>query len=71
MKYFKQLDGLRAIAVIGVMIAHWYEPHIKFEIIKNIPYGTGVSLFFVLSGFLITTIILNFKEKNASNNQSQ
>lgn len=64
MTYYKQLDGLRAIAVIGVMIAHWLETKIQIDLLKNIPYGSGVTLFFVLSGFLITKIIIGFKEKN-------
>ncbi len=66
MKYYKQLDGLRAIAIIGVMIAHWLQSSMKIEVLKNIPYGTGVTLFFVLSGFLITKILLDFKERNTS-----
>jgi peptidoglycan/LPS O-acetylase OafA/YrhL len=71
MKYFKQLDGLRAFAIIGVMIAHWLQSTIKIDILKNLPYGTGVTLFFVLSGFLITRILLEFKEQNAAENKSQ
>jgi len=62
--YYKQLDGLRAIAVISVMIAHWLQNAISIPLLRNLPYGTGVTLFFVLSGFLITKILLDFKEKN-------
>lgn len=71
MKYYKQLDGLRAIAIIGVMIAHWYQNSITIDIFKNIPYGNGVTLFFVISGFLITKILLDFREKNNSDGKSQ
>jgi peptidoglycan/LPS O-acetylase OafA/YrhL len=71
MTYYKQLDGLRAIAVIAVMIAHWHQNHIEFVLLRNLPYGTGVTLFFVLSGFLITKILMDFKEKNASLGISQ
>jgi len=71
MTYYKQLDGLRAIAIIGVMVAHWHQNSIKFELLRNLPYGTGVTLFFVISGFLITKILLDFREKNASEGKSQ
>jgi peptidoglycan/LPS O-acetylase OafA/YrhL len=71
MTYYKQLDGLRAFAIIGVMIAHWHQNSIQFELLKNLPYGTGVTLFFVLSGFLITKILMDFKEKNVSAGKSQ
>lgn len=71
MNYYKQLDGLRAIAIIGVMIAHWLQSSIKFELLRNIPYGTGVTLFFVISGFLITKILLDFKEKNIAEKKGQ
>ena len=51
-----QLDGLRAIAVAAVAWSHW-EPDYQF----GIPFGAGVHLFFVLSGFLITTILLDIR----------
>jgi len=56
--YVKSLDGLRAIAVFMVMLLH---AHFQFG--KN---GTmGVDIFFALSGFLITTLLL---EENANKN---
>jgi peptidoglycan/LPS O-acetylase OafA/YrhL len=54
--YMRQLDGLRALAVAGVIVEHYF-PHTWM--IHRIPTGfAGVRLFFVLSGFLITGILL-------------
>ena len=59
--YYKQLDGLRAFAVIAVIISHWF-PHTHF-LNSYLPLGIlGVCLFFVLSGFLITGILIKSKE---------
>ncbi|MBS1588212.1 MAG: acyltransferase [Bacteroidetes bacterium] len=74
MKYIKGLDGLRAFAILVVIIDHWtvrrgptldfYSP-IGFLHRLLVPGGLfGVSLFFVLSGFLITSILLKEKENN-------
>ena len=53
-KYFTHLDGLRTIAIFLVMMEHFGGP-----IPKYIAAGYyGVDLFFVISGFLITTILL-------------
>ena len=55
--YIAAFDGLRAIAIISVMFLHAH-----FFLGRN---GTiGVSVFFTLSGFLITTLILEEYEKN-------
>jgi peptidoglycan/LPS O-acetylase OafA/YrhL len=57
MKYIKQLDGVRAIAVILVIVSHWIP---KLNIL---PWGSvGVDIFFVLSGFLISGILLENKK---------
>jgi peptidoglycan/LPS O-acetylase OafA/YrhL len=63
MKYFKNLDGLRALAALGVLIAHFFDAerllHLP-SLVKITQIGnSGVSLFFVLSGFVITRILLN------------
>ena len=55
--YFSQLNGLRCIAVLMTMAAHW--PGAVG--LPNIPYSSnGVDIFFVISGFLITLLL--FKE---------
>jgi peptidoglycan/LPS O-acetylase OafA/YrhL len=58
--YYKQLDGLRFIAVSAVMYCHWVRiPHMAF--VDDYLGGSGVNLFFVLSGFLITQILIKSK----------
>lgn len=54
--YFPELDGIRAIAALMVMFFHFPGggPLGRFMVLGQ----TGVDLFFVLSGFLITTILL-------------
>jgi peptidoglycan/LPS O-acetylase OafA/YrhL len=58
--YYPSLDSLRAIAVILVIISHWFaSDHFLNRYTSN---GTlGVTLFFVLSGFLISGILMNYK----------
>ncbi|MBS1591536.1 MAG: acyltransferase [Bacteroidetes bacterium] len=64
MKYIKAFDTLRAFAVTFVIINHSF-PNTAF--IHKIAFGEiGVYFFFVLSGFLITTILLNEKEQSYS-----
>jgi peptidoglycan/LPS O-acetylase OafA/YrhL len=50
-----QLDSLRAFAIGGVMITH---TSVGFFVTRYLPVWLGVQLFFVLSGFLITRILL-------------
>ncbi|WP_221390601.1 acyltransferase [Dyadobacter sp. NIV53] len=56
-EYISQLDGLRAIAIALVIVFHWFPEGEGINIIANGPLG--VTLFFVLSGFLITRILLS------------
>lgn len=56
--YFKQLNGIRFIAVFLVLLDHWLVPYLP------IPLGhLGVVIFFVLSGFLITRILFANKDE--------
>ena len=60
LKYMKQLDGLRAMAVLAVLWTHYLpEEYWLFGIYWG---GYGVRLFFVLSGFLITGILLKSRQ---------
>ena len=61
------LDGLRGIAIILVMLHHftYYRPTAGVdELIGSVVFffWTGVDLFFVLSGFLITGILLDTRD---------
>ena len=70
-EFLPQIDGFRFIAVFGVMIHHWIiQDFSNSFILKNIPFGTGVNLFFVISGFLITFILLKKKDEIAENKTS-
>lgn len=54
--YIPSLDGIRALAVILVLISHAGLGHL-------VPGGFGVTVFFFLSGFLITTLLIAEFEK--------
>ena len=59
-EYRKDIDGLRAIAVIAVIINH-----LNKNILEN--GYLGVDIFFVISGFVITrSLLLNSKEQKFS-----
>ena len=57
LQYVPALDGLRAVAIVLVLIHHGLQP---------LPFAgfLGVDIFFALSGFLITTILLAELNRN-------
>ena len=55
MKYRREIDGLRAVAVLPVIFFHSGSEWFKGGFV-------GVDIFFVISGYLITSIILAEKE---------
>lgn len=68
-KYYNELDSVRAVAALMVMFLHFFQQQhgpsstivtylAKFAILGQ----SGVTLFFVLSGFLITRILLASKD---------
>lgn len=67
LKYMPQLDALRALAVLAVMVHHF------LPVDRYIPTGyvtlgfLAVRLFFVLSGFLITGILLKYRSDDRGN----
>jgi peptidoglycan/LPS O-acetylase OafA/YrhL len=57
--YLPGLDGLRALAVVVVMIYH--------ANVDWLPGGfLGVEVFFVISGYLITLLLISEKEKRGA-----
>lgn len=57
MKYRRDIDGLRSIAVLSVIAYHYFPPVLRGGFI-------GVDIFFVISGYLISTIIFSEIDKN-------
>jgi peptidoglycan/LPS O-acetylase OafA/YrhL len=58
--YFPQLDGLRAISVLLVIATHLYAS----QYWTWLAGGYGVVVFFVLSGYLITTLALREESRS-------
>jgi peptidoglycan/LPS O-acetylase OafA/YrhL len=55
--YIPSLDGMRTIAFVIVFLSHAGATHL-------VPGGFGVTVFFFISGYLITTLLRREYEKN-------
>lgn len=65
MKYYEKIDGLRFVAIFFVLIEHFAYPILG----RYVSAGAyGVDLFFVISGFLITSILLKPNDKSFGKN---
>ncbi len=64
--YFEQLNGIRFIAVLLVLLDHWLIPINPFSFLGHL----GVVIFFVLSGFLITRILFQNADDCRQNHSS-
>jgi peptidoglycan/LPS O-acetylase OafA/YrhL len=66
-RFFGSLDGLRAFSIIGVVWFHswWGTPY--YSILEKLPVlrmgQYGVDMFYVVSGFLITTLLLRERDR--------
>ena len=56
-KYRPDIDGLRALAVVAVLLFHYFPLSFKNGFL-------GVDIFFLISGFLVTSIIANNIKQN-------
>src|SRR5581483_122872 len=66
-KKIPQLDAVRGLAILLVMVhnTNWKFPSLHLQAVFQNGWA-GVDLFFVLSGFLITRILLDAKESGDS-----
>ena len=67
--HFAPLDSVRAFAVTGVVLSHSIPGDWWVMVVS--PGGTGVWVFFVLSGFLITRILIRERDAAESSGQSK
>ena len=58
-KHIPSLDGIRALSITVVFLAHAGLSHI-------VPGGYGVTVFFFLSGYLITTLLIREHDKSGT-----
>jgi len=54
-----QLDGLRALAMLGICWDHWVPEAWNF----GLPYKVGLYFFLVLTGYLITGSLLRTRDR--------
>ena len=68
MRRIPSLDGLRAVSILLVVVGHWAELRYKSDVVISDVAGSfanlGVRIFFVISGYLITTLLLKEQAQN-------
>src|SRR6266536_2050733 len=57
MKRIPSLDGLRAISIALVVVGHWAELRYHSDVAGAFA-NLGVRIFFIISGYLISTLLL-------------
>jgi peptidoglycan/LPS O-acetylase OafA/YrhL len=62
--YYPALDGLRGVSILIVVLGHIGLNYYLVPYHLLVDSDTGVHIFFVISGFLITTLLLKEKLKN-------
>lgn len=62
MSRIPELDGLRACAILAVFFVHYYPAGYPLASIAELGW-CGVDLFFAISGFLITGILLSLRDQ--------
>ena len=66
-RFFGSLDGLRALSILGVVWVHTWLGTPYYEWLRTVPIlrngAFGVDVFFTISGFLITTLLLRERDK--------
>lgn len=69
-RFFGSLDGLRALSILGVIWFHSWFVSPQFDLIRFVPVlqdgPFGVDIFFTISGFLITTLLLRERERTGT-----
>jgi peptidoglycan/LPS O-acetylase OafA/YrhL len=65
MKRIPSLDGLRAISILLVLVGHWAELRYHSDVAGAFA-NLGVRIFFIISGYLITTLLLKEHEKRST-----
>jgi peptidoglycan/LPS O-acetylase OafA/YrhL len=65
MNRIKELDGLRAVAIVGVFLVHFTPAG---WVVSDLLYlgWSGVDLLFAISGFLITSLRIGLRGQDAS-----
>jgi len=65
MRRIPSLDGLRAVSISLVVVGHWAELHYHSDVAGAFA-NLGVRIFFIISGYLITSLLLSEHAKTST-----